>query len=292
MSESIIVRVTLDKYDMASTGRQTQVYVQIPEVARVSWLLPAEMFHPLKDRAWPEVLDVTDEHIVRGEVASNSSSTAAWRAIREWLAQDANRDEVQVAFEKDRARRDLEPVGDDRAKAPWGRSEDGRPFLPPNGHWTDIPELVDKTVSGMQSRLDKAQGGHWYDASLTETWRAPGTVCTRVDGAHRNVGQFTARPADLDFVLHAHDDLSWCLGMIAKLRARVAELESERHSTNEALDDAVAALRARETASVDRSADKLTALFAPTQALREDPHDGPLHHDYRVGRDLPEMGGA
>ncbi|MFL1903143.1 hypothetical protein ACJWDR_29165 [Streptomyces tauricus] len=152
MSDSIIVRVTRDSYDMASTGQQTQVYVQIPEVGRVSWLLPAEMFHPLKDRAWPEVLDVTDEHIVRGEVASNSSSTAAWRAIREWLAQDANRDEVQVAFEEERAR--LEPR------------------------------------------------------------------------------------------------------------------------------------------SAARSADKLTALFAPTQALREDPHDGPLHHDYRVGRDLPELGGA
>lgn len=75
---------------------------------------------------------------------------------------------------------------------------------------------------------------------------------------------------------------------MSALRARVAELESERHSTNEALDDAVQALRAR----ADRSADKLTRLFAPTQALREDPHDGPLHHSYRVGRDLPESGGA
>lgn len=52
-----------------------------------------------------------------------------------------------------------------------------------------------------------------------------------------------------------------------KLTTRVAELEAERHSTNEALDDAVQALRARETA---RSADKLTRLLAPTQALRED----------------------
>ncbi|MFL1904826.1 hypothetical protein ACJWDR_37840 [Streptomyces tauricus] len=245
------------------------------------------------------------------------------------------------------------------AKAPWGRSEDGRPFLPPNGHWTDIPELVDKTVSGMQSRLDKAQGGHWYDASLTETWRAPGTVCTRVDGAHRNVGQFTARPADLDFVLHAHDDLSWCLGMIAKLRARVAELESERHSTNEALDDAVQALRTPHELKLDATAAEVDAYLRtilaedaylkfqqtigehaiaqtvedtdvvraaadneglytndwregwddyrdrvdPDQnasypvelvefAPREDPHDGPLHHDYRVGRDLPEWGGV
>lgn len=39
-------------------------------------------------------------------------------------------------------------------------------------------------------------------------------------------------------------------------------------------------------------ADRLTALFAPTQALREDPHDGPLHHSYRVSRELPESGGV
>ncbi|WAL93925.1 hypothetical protein [Streptomyces sp. Je 1-369] len=54
---------------------------------------------------------------------------------------------------------------------------------------------------------------------------------------------------------------------LERLRARVAELEAERHSTNEALDDAVQALRARAS---DRSADRLTRLLAPTQALRED----------------------
>lgn len=107
---------------------------------------------------------------------------------------------------------------------------------------------------------------------------------------------------------------------------RVSELEAERHTTNEALADITVA---------ERSADKLTALFAPTQVLREepdgcprnvingdvgdhffkkgafadspvrctycgakkpepleDPHDGPLHHLDRVGRDLPETGGA
>jgi hypothetical protein len=104
---------------------------------------------------------------------------------------------------------------------------------------------------------------------------------------------------------------------------RVAELEAERHSTNEALDDAVQALRADRAEpakgpSAAESADKLTALFAPTQVLREesyaeaatprvqamralldgqraaveDPHDGPLYHSYRVSRDLPETGGA
>jgi hypothetical protein len=43
--------------------------------------------------------------------------------------------------------------------------------------------------------------------------------------------------------------------------------------------------------SVAKSVDKLTRLLAPTQALREDPHDGPLAHSYRIPRDLPETGG-
>lgn len=57
-------------------------------------------------------------------------------------------------------------------------------------------------------------------------------------------------------------------GELERLRKRVAELEAERHSTNEALDDAVRELRARQVSDVDRSADKLTRLLAPTQALR------------------------
>lgn len=65
------------------------------------------------------------------------------------------------------------------------------------------------------------------------------------------------------------------------LRARVAELEAERHTTNEALDDAVQALRADRTEPAkgptpDESADRLTAFFAPVASLR----------------DLPQLGGA
>jgi hypothetical protein len=147
--------------------------------------------------------------------------------------------------------------------------------------------------------------------------------------------------------LRAKDDLRgcpWC---------RVSELEAERHSTNEALDDAVQALREREqqdkvvadfvagraeyitairnchpdnghdydrwqghaaarrqlaellglpvawpaedAKSVERPADKLTALLAPTQALQDVPdgeHAAWVRHDYRTSHDLPEMGGA
>jgi hypothetical protein len=70
---------------------------------------------------------------------------------------------------------------------------------------------------------------------------------------------------------------------LEQLRARVAELE-------QLLADAPVAVTLTERAS--EAADKLTRLFAPTQALREDPHDGPLHHSYRVPRDLPETGGV
>jgi hypothetical protein len=164
----------------------------------------------------------------------------------------------------------------------------------------------------------------------------------------------------------------------SQLRAKVAELLAERHTTNEALDDAVQALRAdraesepprirkhhpdcaavvqagapctcppdftgedpddladedgctcpdtgrgephdvdcpqadapgpydavapavgpgspemRELrAALTGAPDAITQRIAPLQALREDPHDSPLHHNWRLGRDLPEMGGG
>ncbi|MFI0768568.1 hypothetical protein ACH4TQ_27330 [Streptomyces sp. NPDC021218] len=120
---------------------------------------------------------------------------------------------------------EAEQGNNDGAKAPWGRAEDGRPYLPEGAHWTDVPELVDRTVAGIQARVDQAQPGHWYTAPATETGLAPGTVRTRVDGYPRTVGQFTnVLPADLELILHAYDDLGWCLEMLAKFRARVAEL--------------------------------------------------------------------
>ncbi|MGW3192158.1 hypothetical protein ACWDBT_30440 [Streptomyces ardesiacus] len=119
------------------------------------------------------------------------------------------------------------PEADDRAKAPWGRGEDGRPLLPMGAHWTDVPEAVDRRVAKVQARVDEAQPGPWYRAPATELGVAPGTVRTRVDGYPRMVGQFTnVSPADLELVLYAGSDLRWCLEMIAKFRTRVAELEA------------------------------------------------------------------
>ncbi|MFD3310104.1 hypothetical protein [Streptomyces sp. NPDC058694] len=105
MSDSILVRVRLDRYDLMSNEKQTQVYAQIPEVGRASWLLPAEMFHGLKDRDWPEVLDVANDHYTHGWDGSDDVAKAARAAVMEWLRDDANRDEVQATCELDQARR-------------------------------------------------------------------------------------------------------------------------------------------------------------------------------------------
>lgn len=169
-------------------------------------------------------------------------------------------------------------VDADRANAPWGRDEDGRPLLPTGAHWTDIPELVDRTLGIIQARVDKAQSGHWYDAPATESGVAPGTVRTRVDGYMRTVGQFLhLRPGDRALVLHAHDDLVWCLEMIAKARARVTELENALAAAQSTELGALLAELDGEAGAplAERSADKLTRLLAPTQTLRE--ADDPCH---------------
>lgn len=104
-TDQITVRVTLDAYDFAHPSeKQTQVYVQIPDVARVSYMLPNSRYHGLKDRAWPEVLDVAQEHYAQGWVIDPSSAVAR-QAVMEWLRDPTNRDEMQAAYDEDQARR-------------------------------------------------------------------------------------------------------------------------------------------------------------------------------------------
>jgi hypothetical protein len=107
MSDSIIVRVRLDSYDvLRPSEKQTQVYVQIPEVARASWLLDAEFFSVLRDEPWPHVVDSAREAYERRGVVSDSDSAAARAAIVKWLSDDANHDAMNEAWFQDRAQRD------------------------------------------------------------------------------------------------------------------------------------------------------------------------------------------
>ncbi|MFF7880937.1 hypothetical protein ACH40F_08340 [Streptomyces sp. NPDC020794] len=158
-------------------------------------------------------------------------------------------------------------VAADQAKAPWGRGEDGRPLLPMGAHWTDVPELVDQYLAGIKARVDQAQSGHWYVSPIAER---PDTVCTRVDGYHRTVGRFAnVLPADLELVLHAHDDLSWCLDMVAKLRGRVAELEAQREADHETWQHDLRTARTEREAATARIAELLAERHVTNEALSD-----------------------
>lgn len=101
---------------------------------------------------------------------------------------------------------------------------------------------------------------------------------------------------------------------LVALRARVVELEARLKRVKETGAQLGSALVDRTLELMAAEADGVTRRVAPVQALRaddvspqvaklrnllagqraavEDPHDSPLHHDYRVPRELPESGGA
>lgn len=88
------------------------------------------------------------------------------------------------------------------------------------------------------------------------------------------------------------------LRRLLDVEARVAELEQQLAAKDRpvdedpityALTDKAAEVPPAPQADVSRQVEKLRTLLAGQRAAVEDPHDSPLHHDYRVGRDLPEV---
>lgn len=120
---------------------------------------------------------------------------------------------------------------------------------------------------------------------------------------HRNrVAELLARVAELEVDLNARgEDLAAAVAGWGRARSRVAELEAANSSLIANRDAQIIAWlgkKAREygtsnrenrakAEAVARMADKLSR-GAVRQPL-EDPHDSPLHHDYRLGHDLPEI---
>ena len=79
---------------------------------------------------------------------------------------------------------------------------------------------------------------------------------------------------------------------VKRLRTRVAELEARIEAEECRCPEPAPLCQGCHcrchAKQADASADRLTRLLAPC----EDPHDGPLAHTYRVGRDLPQTGGV
>ncbi|MFI8294478.1 hypothetical protein ACIGCZ_00875 [Streptomyces nigra] len=74
---------------------------------------------------------------------------------------------------------------------------------------------------------------------------------------------------------------------VAELEAKLAEYERpvDEDPIRYTLTDAAEAV----VDGAPPQVQKLRGLLAVQRAAVEDPHDSPLHHDYLIGRDLPEV---
>lgn len=262
MSDSISVRISLDSYDFAhSSAKQTQVYVQIPDVARASYLLDADMYLELKDKEWAAVLDAAHDEFVRRGTVSDPASAAARQTIREWLSIDENHDAVNEAWFQDRARRD--PV----SRSLLGDVERLRAQV------VELEEQRERRRGRLVALQNDALNMRGALSPMGEDRKVPfpleDTLTPAVDWLIARVAELEA-----DLAAKAQDAAAAVKGW-GRSRGRVAELEGLLSESMGQVAAADAALNAVETVpfslgDVDRAADKLTRLFAPTQSLRED----------------------
>lgn len=267
MSDSILVRVTLGSYDFAHPAeKQTHVYVQIPEVARASWMLPAGMFHGLAGRAWPEVLDVADDHYTHSGVVSDSTSAATRAAVRTWLLEDSNRDEMQAAWEEDQARQ--HPVAstllrdNDRLlrlvteleKANAGLDDLRQQAL------ARVAELLDERHTTNEALSEAAEALRENQARIAELERP---AVERHRREVRESYRWLAAQAREDGDFEGETVVAQQLAEREQLWAHEDALAKEFAA------DPLAVKPWRPGPSAEVSADRLTRLLAPTQALRE-----------------------
>jgi hypothetical protein len=108
---------------------------------------------------------------------------------------------------------------------------------------TEPRALSAERLMEIAARVQAATAGPWWTDTLAES---DGSESVGVDAGDDNwiVPCQDLDPADAEFMAHARADVPDLLADNTRLRARIAELEAERRTTNEALDDAVREPRA------------------------------------------------
>lgn len=265
MSDSINVRVTLGSYDVVHPSqKQTQVYVQIPEVGRASWLLDASFYAALRNEPWPHVIDEAHNDYERRGVVSDSASAAARQAIVDWLLlsegadYDARYDAVQAAWEADQARR--HPV----ARKLLAENEKLRAQV------AELNESVETAAEALREAQPEESPSGGFPPALP--WLAL---------------------LDEDDRVEFLDELADSATVNASSEVRLAEIE-RTCATYRLIAEAQ---HGHNTAP---GPDAVTQVFAPVASLREvssreEPHDSPLHRDYKGpghDLDLPTTGGV
>lgn len=171
------------------------------------------------------------------------------------------------------------------------------------GH-TDVVWVDGHSACIALSHVDVVAAGKWEAARLAdavaekqaEVAPKPRSVEDELIGANLSLWEEEQENARLRLALESAKRGR------RELRARVAELEAARtgahpggHSHPEADDvtpqvQKLRALLAGQRAAAETDPGRRAAWRMLAEPL-EDPHDSPLHHDYRVPRDLPATGG-
>ncbi|MDX2513905.1 hypothetical protein PV355_01820 [Streptomyces stelliscabiei] len=168
--------------------------------------------------------------------------------------------------------------------------------------------LSAERLAGIEARADAATAGPW----CTDAWEiyqgteyVPG-ISFWIGETCRGTSELGQDRADAAFVAAARSDVPVLVAEVRRQAARIAELEAERlRVRTEAIADVGgfleevgekgAAYLVRTVdilAARDPEPDAVTKVFVPVASLREpDGEHYPLvHHDWRLGRDLPEGG--
>ncbi|MGW2937625.1 hypothetical protein ACWDA7_38770 [Streptomyces sp. NPDC001156] len=288
------VRVRLGHFDVVHPSEsQTSVYVEIPDVARAHYLLPAHFHDSLRDKEWGEVLDTAHGYLDSITWASDTATAQARADVRAWLQVDENRDALNAAWFQHRAQQD--PVS--RALL-----RDKERLL------ARIAELEDAAFGDATVRILAPVGQirHLHAAVAAQMARADtlDRLCReqreRADKAEARLAELQAGTPTLYLTEYegAEPLLYWDLKTAKALCDEDARIEiaftSGRYGFDWIEEDGVhqqiwtdpdtdarkhdapgrvtpLKVQPKETdASVEAPADKLTRTFAPVQALRED----------------------
>ncbi|QQZ56895.1 hypothetical protein IFE09_27240 [Streptomyces microflavus] len=185
------------------------------------------------------------------------------------------------------------------------------PFPMPVGEPMPV-ELTEQQLDALSAAGNRALNDHYHeDLCYCRSWP---TSCVSSGGYFMGTWDTSAFDIGLPAVLGVWESLrnDRHAAKIAELRAdnaalrvRVAELEAARTTAAADRDKQIIAWLEQKAAeygtsnrerrakaeAVDRMADKLSrgaVRPACPPVSPEDPHDSPLHHEYAVGRDLPE----
>lgn len=202
----------------------------------------------------------------------------------------------------------------------WTHPDDDRPLSETSGSVTPVVVQGDEPVSELETlrarvaelehtvqKMCNALNGHDCPPPDETPMQTVTRVAVRLMEAERQVAELEAEPLawaeELDaksldnFLISLgtateHEPMD---GAIDQVHLIIRSFREAAQADDEREPDVDGVGRTYESYYPERSvkaADRLSRLLAPTQVLREDVYESPLHRDYAVGHDLPETDGG